>query len=310
MSDKKYIISKKRTNFTIIPNKVAQTLNYNLQALGLYIYLFSLPSDWEFYKSHLRKVCNLGVNKLNKLLRILESHNLVQIAQMRNDKGKFAHFEMLINDGELFKINDLTEHAQPYHGFCHAAETVTPLSAPIKNKNTKTISFKDNKDDITCASVDAREQSFIEFWDKYPKKKDKKRARKIWEKISPENIALILVDIELRKAKDPQWGNMQYIPHPSTYLNDERWTDDIQQYPITNNSTVKEVKEPFIRNNETRSTVPEYGPGHPHWEMMNKLQQGNYHAAQGSEAVRQTTNTQPTKSIRSDMRKVKDIIFQ
>ena len=137
--DKKYKIAKRNSNFSIIPNKVSQSLNYNLQALGLYVYIFSLPPEWEFYKSHLMKVCNIGINKLNRLLCILEDHGLVQSVRVRNAQGRFSHFEMTVHSGESFKNSNLDESVQPHHGFCHVEKTVPPLSAPIKkidkNKN-------------------------------------------------------------------------------------------------------------------------------------------------------------------------------
>lgn len=268
--DKKYRIAKNNSNFSIIPNYVAQKLNYNLEALGLYVYIFSLPPEWEFYKSHLRKVCNLGINKLNKLLCILEEHNLVQTVQIRDKKGKFCHFEMTVHSGEHFKDinknNELDESVQPYHGFCRAVKTVTPVTAPIKNINTKKDSFKDNKEDIYCASDDARDKSFEEFWKAYPVKKNKVRAKKIWEKIKHETIVLIMADIAIRKEKDYQWKNAQYIPHPTTYLNGERWNDELILHIET-----KPKLEFKKLNEEIKSTVKDWAPGNPDYDRVHSF---------------------------------------
>ena len=37
----------------------------------------------------------------------------------------------------------------------------------------------------------------------------------------------ILADIENRLKLDAQWQDKTFIPHPTTYLNGERWNDDI-----------------------------------------------------------------------------------
>ncbi|MDP4145601.1 MAG: hypothetical protein Q8936_14135 [Bacillota bacterium] len=102
MSVHKYIVSKQTSNFTTIPNSVLQGLNYNLSALGLYCYLSSLPPLWEFHKEQLRKVCQVGINKLDELLNILSAHNLITITQVRDVSGRFSFFDMQVSDGSQF----------------------------------------------------------------------------------------------------------------------------------------------------------------------------------------------------------------
>ena len=68
-------------------------------------------------------------------------------------------------------------------------------------------------------------KDFEKFWKAYPKKVGKK---KIQDKFDANNfpIDLIIKNIELQK-KSEQWQNQQYIPNPETYLNQERWTDEV-----------------------------------------------------------------------------------
>ena len=68
-------------------------------------------------------------------------------------------------------------------------------------------------------------KDFDLFWEHYPKKVGKK---KVQDKFNANNypIDLILKNLELQKKSD-QWQNQQYIPNPETYLNQERWTDEV-----------------------------------------------------------------------------------
>ena len=68
-------------------------------------------------------------------------------------------------------------------------------------------------------------KDFEKFWKAYPKKVGKK---KVQDKFDANNfpIDLIIKNIELQKKSD-QWQNQQYIPNPETYLNQERWTDEV-----------------------------------------------------------------------------------
>ena len=68
-------------------------------------------------------------------------------------------------------------------------------------------------------------KDFEKFWKEYPKKVGKK---KVQDKFDANDfpIDLIIKNIELQKKSD-QWQNQQYIPNPETYLNQERWTDEV-----------------------------------------------------------------------------------
>lgn len=68
--------------------------------------------------------------------------------------------------------------------------------------------------------------TFDEFWAAYPNRRDRKAARRAWEKIkpTPELFAAMLAAIEREKCSD-QWRR-GIIPHAATWLNGERWEDD------------------------------------------------------------------------------------
>ena len=105
----KYILRKRTSNFTIVSNDVINVLSGNLEALGLYLYLLSLPDEWNFYKTQLCKQFSIGIKKLEKLLKILNSFQLIQYGQKRNEKGQFATFYIDIYDLESIKNKDLEE---------------------------------------------------------------------------------------------------------------------------------------------------------------------------------------------------------
>jgi len=68
---------------------------------------------------------------------------------------------------------------------------------------------------------------FEQFWLEYPSKKGLKPTREKWlAKITPELGETIISDVKKRKEKDRQWLE-GFIPHPTTYLNQERWQDEI-----------------------------------------------------------------------------------
>lgn len=68
--------------------------------------------------------------------------------------------------------------------------------------------------------------NFESFWKMYPKDRqiDKKRAYVSWCKYNVDDaLAKEICDgLERWKASE-QWKDPQYIPHPSTFLNNKRW---------------------------------------------------------------------------------------
>jgi hypothetical protein len=75
------------------------------------------------------------------------------------------------------------------------------------------------------------EDIWDEFWEAYPVKRSKQPALKRWKALGlhrdPERAREILADVERRKTQDSQWQR-GFAPHPSTYLNQERWTDELE----------------------------------------------------------------------------------
>ena len=103
----------------------------------------------------------------------------------------------------------------------------------------------------TCAQEPKTlDERFDKFWKAYPKRKDKKRAYKVFMKIKPDNELLQqMLDCIEREKKSLDWlkDNGQYIPYPSSWLNGERWNDE----DITDTVTIIDNKPkavPTVKN--------------------------------------------------------------
>ena len=216
-------VIKQVGGFCVVQRVIAQALRKHGEALGLYTFLLSLPDKWEFKKSWLEKQTGIGKNKLNRLLNLLSKHNLVKTIQ-RKVKGKFAEFDMEIYDGKDFKILELEPlFSSPWHRY-RATETV----ATEKGNKILDIERTENKIKTYCSSSDERENGFIDFWSIYPKKVGKVAARKAWKakKLSKDTAKIVSV---LRKQLETTYKGKekQFIPNPATYLNGEKWNDEI-----------------------------------------------------------------------------------
>ncbi len=72
---------------------------------------------------------------------------------------------------------------------------------------------------------------FSEFWKAYPLKKGRQAARRAWTNRKLGDVDDLILDVKNRIENDRQWieGN---FPHAATYLNGERWNDEITPVEI------------------------------------------------------------------------------
>lgn len=98
---------------------------------------------------------------------------------------------------------------------------------PTNNIRHKT-EDKEHKteDDIPPKSPSAGE-AFERFWSVYPRKVGKQSAKRAFEKVKVP-LETLVTAVERQKCSD-QWtrDNGQYIPHPTTWLNQGRWDDEL-----------------------------------------------------------------------------------
>jgi hypothetical protein len=105
-------------------------------------------------------------------------------------------------------------------------------SNPIQSESNTNPNPNPNFADAGSASV--KNDLFDRFWSAYPKKIGKGAAQKAFEKahIGKDLIETVLKAIDQQKNTD-QWkkDGGQYIPNPATWLNQQRWEDEVTVKP-------------------------------------------------------------------------------
>lgn len=113
--------------------------------------------------------------------------------------------------------NDASRYSTVSHG--------DPLPESESNPNPNP-NYNPNPESKSESDAHGREGAFDLFWEAYPKKTGKQEARKAFKKVSVPVETLI--DAIERQKTWSQWkrDNGQYIPNPSTWLNQGRWDDE------------------------------------------------------------------------------------
>lgn len=69
---------------------------------------------------------------------------------------------------------------------------------------------------------------FERFWTLYPRKTNRAQAVKAWDKLKPDlELCNVMADAIRSQMQSRQWQDPDHIPHPSTWLNGARWTDEL-----------------------------------------------------------------------------------
>lgn len=100
-----------------------------------------------------------------------------------------------------------------------------PITGPAMGQQwatTKEVKKERNKESSLVA-----DDRFNLFWEKYPKKVGKKEARKAWEKQKCWNGQFdeVMAGVDTY-VKECVGKDNQFIAHPSSWLNGERWKDE------------------------------------------------------------------------------------
>lgn len=104
------------------------------------------------------------------------------------------------------------------------AEKEERYASVTKSNESKNKSKNKNKNINTI-------DRFEEFWKVYPKKVSKVSAQKAFEKKCDSEDTFKKIMEGLNKVIELDWStrDSQYIPYPATWLNQERWNDDVKE---------------------------------------------------------------------------------
>lgn len=88
-----------------------------------------------------------------------------------------------------------------------------------------------------------KEEKFDVFWNKYPKRVSKEKAKKAFFKLNLDDVVFseILNSIEkFKKTESWKTEKGKYIPYPASWLNQKRWEDELN---IEENNVIKKYAE-------------------------------------------------------------------
>lgn len=206
-------------NFYLLDKAISEDSRLSWAARGLLVYLLGKPDHWKVSPAHLRaETCNsakpTGRDGIYGLLDELIKAGYVKREQPRSESGVLGEVTYIVSESPL--------PASPY--------PAEPLPARPLPANPTLVSIEDKQVLKEQVSTETPSVSFDRFWKLYPRKTKRKDALKVWEKIapSPDLVQTILAALaKWATCRDWTKEGGRYVPHPTVWLNGERWNDEL-----------------------------------------------------------------------------------
>lgn len=205
--------------YTQIPNSWARDERLGYRARGILLLLMSHQDGWKISLEHLANDGPDGITAVRTAIHQLQEFGYLKRNQIRNDKNQI--------EGSEWILNDPFEQPEPQLENLMLGNLEENLM--LGNQTLKNTSYIENNRKQTI-------ELFEQFWEAYPRKVGKGAALKAFEKAVKKTSAEVILAAIATWIQKPL-PEMQYIPHPATWLNQERWQDDVNAVATSKNAS-------------------------------------------------------------------------
>lgn len=151
----------KKNNFTITDNKLIKDERLSWKARGIFIYLWAMPDDWNFYVDEVVKHSKDGIRALQSGLSELEKYGYLK-RTMYHAEGHFGGMSWELSDTGDFPVK---------HKTCPTGNAVDNKTCPTgnvpllntNNTNKKEILNKKNTKDILSSSHSTAAHEIVDY---------------------------------------------------------------------------------------------------------------------------------------------------
>ena len=146
----------------------------------------------------------------------------------------------LVAEGHIVRLGN--EHKSTTYGFTLIMEDIMEgensriLRPEVDSNNIISLSSKSKN--TSGRNLRPSDPMFYVFWQAYPRRVGKGHARQAFEKAKRFASVHEIIEGAKKFAVHVADREPQYIPHPTTWLNGERWEDDLET-EVDNRSTTE-----------------------------------------------------------------------
>ena len=213
----------RRRGFAVVYRSVAQDDRLSLKARGLYVLMASLPENWEYTIAGLAKKAGTGRDQIRSALQELLHVGYLVKEQTHGNDGRFAK-----------NVFVLQEEAPPLSENTTAEKTTA--EKPSTEKSTENNKERKKKNKKPPISPDGQAR-FDSFWQVYPRKDAKSKAKEAWAKLEgwgvDDDLMVHILAAGAAQKRTEQWQREggRFVPMAATWINQRRWEDEVAPAP-------------------------------------------------------------------------------
>lgn len=212
-------------NYTTINNSVFFDTTLSYKAKGLLAQMLSIDSNpkwnevWDWSVSGLVKLSSDGKSSVDSGIKELEEHGYLKRAQMRDAQGHMCGYSYDIYESPF------TENPKTDMPTSEKQQQINNIINKDNNNKTTNVVKENIIKEVPVIEVEVvDEYSFDTFWKLYDYKKGKALAEKQWNKLTKQERKLAIEYVPAYVASTP---DKSYRKHPSTFINQKGWNDEI-----------------------------------------------------------------------------------
>jgi len=269
-------------SFTTILNEMMNLIPDD-GALGIYCYLSSKPENWNICTAHLMNRFNKGRDYIKKKMDILKNLGLVLTMAIKDEKGKILHWETT-----LFNHINIQNTENPYCGKSYPQSTILKTQNLEKPESGKTVTSN---------------KRILQRKEEAKNKREPARKKRV-----PLPDFFVFNEAHLKLCNERKLSARMVFEKFALWMKSKSilaadWDAEAMLWIMKEKQEV--AKSPNFTS-EPRSTIQDYGPGHPTWETLHGknaiVRAHSKETKHGSEVDRDYTR-------RDSVRKAADFVF-
>ena len=198
--------------FTALPNWVVRDPSYTANTFRFLAYLLSHEDGYAVTYEQIERQTGLGRHAINEAAKALTRFGWLEVSQPVAENGRFLAKCWIIKDPT--SADDSA--AEPPRTESFRSGTANGLKEEKESKKTTNKRTQQTK---------AFPASFDEFWEAYPRKADKAKALKAFDKALESSELVDILAGAVSYRDDPNRLD-QFTKHPTTWLNAEAWSNE------------------------------------------------------------------------------------
>lgn len=174
----------------------------------------------------LSKVCEMSEQSVRNQLKELERLGLIQFTPYFCDDGRQTsnnYYLMLKDDGTVGGLEKYERASRNLRG-----EGTKSVGGRVQNFDPNLVRKNLGKETNKSSSDDEVDYYFDQLWSLYPRKVGKGQARKAFKAASKKKDFYELLPKLMDYVQTLEGKDKQFIPHLATWLNGERWEDEVE----------------------------------------------------------------------------------